>query len=413
MAVFEFEAIGPGGQKKRSTIEAANQAEAIKQLRSRGMKPTKIRESKKAAAGGSASGGKKKKMGGGLFGGGVSQADLVQFTQQLATLQDAGLPIVRSLKILADQMNPGVFQNQLNQVTEDVEGGSTLSEALEKYPKTFDTLFVAMVKAGEAGGVLDTILQRLSDFQEKSMKLRKKVQGALVYPVAVICVAALILGFIMTQVIPQFQKMFADMDTALPGPTLALLGFAEAVQGYWWAAPVVIFLVLAALKALAKTSGGELAMDKSKLNAPIFGQIVRKSTISRFCRTLGTLISSGVPILEALEIVRAAVGNRVISDAIESVCGSIREGETIAEPLGASGVFDPLLVNMIDIGEETGELDKMLNKISDNYDLDVDVLVDSLSSLLEPVLIVGMGGAVGFIVVALFMPLLSIIQKVG
>ena len=258
-----------------------------------------------------------------------------------------------------------------------------------------------------------TILQRLSDFQEKSMKLRKKVQGALVYPVAVICVAALILGFIMTQVIPQFQKMFADMDTALPGPTLALLGFAEAVQGYWWAAPVVIFLVLAALKALAKTSGGELAIDKSKLNAPIFGQIVRKSTISRFCRTLGTLISSGVPILEALEIVRSAVGNRVISDAIESVCGSIREGETIAEPLGASGVFDPLLVNMIDIGEETGELDKMLNKISDNYDLDVDVLVDSLSSLLEPVLIVGMGGAVGFIVVALFMPLLSIIQKVG
>ncbi|NCF56738.1 MAG: type II secretion system F family protein, partial [Planctomycetia bacterium] len=336
MAVFEFEAIGPGGQKKRSTIEAANQAEAIKQLRSRGMKPTKIRESKKAAAGGAASGGKKKKMGGGLFGGSVSQADLVQFTQQLATLQDAGLPIVRSLKILADQMNPGVFQNQLNQVTEDVEGGSTLSEALEKYPKTFDTLFVAMVKAGEAGGVLDTILQRLSDFQEKSMKLRKKVQGALVYPVAVICVAALILGFIMTQVIPQFQKMFADMDTALPGPTLALLGFAEAVQGYWWAAPVVIFLVIAALKARAKTNGGELAIDKSKLNAPIFGQIVRKSTISRFCRTLGTLISSGVPILEALEFVRAAVGTRVISDAIVSVCGSSREGETIAEPLGAS-----------------------------------------------------------------------------
>ena len=292
MAVFEFEAIGPGGQKKRSTIEAANQAEAIKQLRSRGMKPTKIRESKKAAAGGSASGGKKKKMGGGLFGGGVSQADLVQFTQQLATLQDAGLPIVRSLKILADQMNPGVFQNQLNQVTEDVEGGSTLSEALEKYPKTFDTLFVAMVKAGEAGGVLDTILQRLSDFQEKSMKLRKKVQGALVYPVAVICVAALILGFIMTQVIPQFQKMFADMNTALPGPTQALLGFAEAVQGYWWAAPLIIMAMITALKALGRTNAGELMIDKSKLNAPIFGQIVKKSTVSRFCRTLGTLISS-------------------------------------------------------------------------------------------------------------------------
>lgn len=411
MAVFEYEAIGPGGVKKRSTIEAGSQQEAIKQLRSRGFKPTKIRESKKISA--AFVEGKKQKSRFKIFGRRVSQTEMVQFTQQLATLQDAGLPIVRSLKILADQMKPGTFQDQLNKVTEDVEGGSTLSEALEKFPKTFNNLFVAMIKAGEAGGVLDTILQRLSDFQEKSMKLRKKVQGALVYPIAVICVAGLILGFIMTKVIPQFQKMFADMNTALPGPTQALLGFAEAVQSYWWLTPLVVFGVVGAIRAVGATSAGELMIDKSKLNAPIFGQIIRKSTISRFCRTLGTLISSGVPILEALEIVRAAVGNRVISDAIEQVCGSIREGETIAEPLGQSGVFDPMLVNMIDIGEETGELDKMLNKISDNYDLDVDVLVESLSSLLEPVLIVGMGGAVGFIVVALFMPLLSIIQQVG
>ncbi len=411
MAVFEYEAVGPGGQKKRSTIEAGNQQEAIKQLRSRGLKPTKIRESKGGPK--AAQGKKKRKLNLNPFGGRVSQVELVQFTQQLATLQDAGLPIVRSLKILADQMTPGTFQDQLNKVTEDVEGGATFSEALEKFPKTFNHLFVAMVKAGEIGGVLDTILQRLSDFQEKSMKLRKKVQGAMVYPIAVICVACMILGFIMTKVIPQFQKMFADMGTALPAPTQMLLGFAEAVQNYWWLAPGVVFVGYMALKGLANTNAGELMIDKSKLHAPIFGQIVRKSTISRFCRTLGTLISSGVPILEALEIVKAAVGNRVISDAIEEVCGSIREGETIAEPLGASGVFDPLLVNMIDIGEETGELDKMLNKISDNYDLDVDVLVESLSSLLEPLLIVGMGGAVGFIVVALFMPLLSIIQTVG
>ena len=411
MAVFEYEAVGPGGQKKRSTIEAGNQQEAIKQLRSRGLKPTKIRENKGGPK--AAQGKKKRKLNLNPFGGRVSQAELVQFTQQLATLQDAGLPIVRSLNILADQMTPSTFQDQLNKVTEDVEGGATFSEALEKFPKTFNHLFVAMVKAGEIGGVLDTILQRLSDFQEKSMKLRKKVQGAMVYPIAVICVACLILGFIMTKVIPQFQKMFADMGTALPAPTQMLLGFANAVQSYWYLAPLVVFFGYAALKGLANTNAGELMIDKSKLHAPVFGQIVRKSTISRFCRTLGTLISSGVPILEALDIVKTAVGNRVISDAIEEVCGSIREGETIAEPLGASGVFDPLLVNMIDIGEETGELDKMLNKISDNYDLDVDVLVESLSSLLEPLLIVGMGGAVGFIVVALFMPLLSIIQTVG
>ncbi|MGE4603230.1 MAG: type II secretion system F family protein, partial [Planctomycetota bacterium] len=202
MAVFDYEAIGPGGVKKRSTIEAGSQQEAIKQLRSRGFKPTKIRESKKISA--SFVEGKKKKRRFKIFGRRVSQTEMVQFTQQLATLQDAGLPIVRSLKILADQMKPCTFQDQLNKVTEDVEGGSTLSEALEKFPKTFNHLFVAMVKAGEAGGVLDTILQRLSDFQEKLMKLRKKVQGAMVYPIAVICVAGLILGFIMTKVIPQF-----------------------------------------------------------------------------------------------------------------------------------------------------------------------------------------------------------------
>jgi len=238
------------------------------------------------------------------------------------------------------------------------------------------------------------------------------VKGAMIYPIAVITVATLILAFIMTKVIPQFQKMFEDMDTALPTPTRILMSFADTVQAYWWTAPAILFVMITAIKVIARTDKGGLALDAFKLRAPIFGQIVKKSTISRFCRTLGTLIASGVPILEALAIVREAVGNKVIANAISDVHGSIREGETIAEPLMKSGVFDPLLVNMIDIGEETGELDKMLSKIADNYDLDVDVLVDSLSSLLEPVLIVGMGLAVGFIVVALFMPLLSIIQNI-
>lgn len=330
----------------------------------------------------------------------------------MATLQDAGLPIVRSLKILAGQMKTGKFRSQLEAVTEDVEGGASFSEALEKYPRSFDTLYTAMVKAGEAGGVLDVILQRLSDFQEKSLKLRKKVKGAMIYPIAVIIVASVILGFIMTKVIPQFQVMFKDMDTALPGPTQMLLTFSETVQSYWYMAPIIVFVVVFLVKLIASSEKGGLAFDHFKLRAPVFGTIVRKSTISRFCRTLGTLISSGVPILEALSIVKEAVGNKVIASAIMQVHGSIREGETIAGPLQQSGVFDSLLVNMIDIGEETGELDKMLNKIADNYDLDVDVLVDSLSSLLEPILIVGMGLCVGFIVIALFMPLLSIIQNI-
>ncbi len=410
MPVFAYEAIDGRGNKLSKAIEAANKQEALHKLRTMGLKPTKLQEKKGAASAAAAESGGSKK-GGGIFDR-VSQADITQFTQQMATLQDAGLPIVRSLKILSGQMKPGRFRTQLETVTDDVEGGSTFSEALEKYPKTFDNLFVAMVKAGEAGGVLDVILQRLSDFQEKSLKLKKKVKGAMIYPIAVITVACGILAFIMTKVIPQFQKMFDDMGTELPGPTQVLLTLSDSVQAYWWLAPGVIFLIYISLKAMAGSEKGGMAVDAFKLKAPIFGVIVKKSTISRFCRTLGTLISSGVPILEALSIVKEAVGNRVIANAIMEVHGSIREGETIAGPLQQSGVFDPLLVNMIDIGEETGELDKMLNKIADNYDLDVDVLVDSLSSLLEPVLIVGMGLAVGFIVVALFMPLLSIIQNI-
>jgi type IV pilus assembly protein PilC len=412
MPVFAYEAIDGRGNKLRKAIEAANKQEALQKIRTMGLKPTKLQEKKGSATAAAGEDAGKSKGGALSIFDRVSQADITQLTQQMATLQDAGLPIVRSLKILSGQMKKGKLKGQLEAVTEDVEGGSTFSEALEKFPKSFDNLYVAMVRAGEAGGVLDVILQRLSDFQEKSLKLRKKVKGAMIYPIAVIAVASMILGFIMTKVIPQFQVMFDDMDSALPAPTQMLLTFSGTVQSYWWAAPIVVFLVVVSLKFISSSEKGGYAFDQFKLRAPIFGVIVRKSTISRFCRTLGTLISSGVPILEALSIVREAVGNKVIAQAITEVHGSIREGETIAGPLQQSGVFDPLLVNMIDIGEETGELDKMLNKIADNYDLDVDVLVDSLSSLLEPVLIVGMGIGVGFIVIALFMPLLSIIQQI-
>lgn len=410
MPVFAYEAIDQNGKKQRREVDAKDKQEAISKIRSQGMRPTKIQEKRGATAAAAGGGAEKKKGGGGLLDR-VTQAQITQFTQQLATLQDAGLPIVRSMKILSAQMKPGKFQRQLQQVTEDVEGGASFSEALAKFPSTFDTLFVAMVRAGEAGGVLDVILARLSEFMEKSLKLKKKVKGAMIYPIAVIIVAALILGFIMTKVVPQFEKMFNDLEQALPAPTQLLLAMSDAVQSYWYLLPAVLFVFWLVLRMIARSEKGSVAVDKFKLYMPIFGVIVRKSTISRFCRTLGTLIASGVPILEALNIVKEAVGNKVIANAITDVHGSIREGETIAEPLAASGVFDPLLVNMIDIGEETGELDKMLNKIADNYDLDVDVLVESLSSLLEPVLIVGMGLVVGFIVISLFLPLLSIIQK--
>ncbi len=407
MPVFAYEAIDTSGQRVKKELDAPSKDEAIKKIRSQGLRPTKI---VMRGTGGAAEKGKKKQI---VLFSRVSLAQITTFTTQLATLQDAGLPIVRSIKILEGQQRPGKFKDQLAQVAEEVESGSTFSEALAKHPKTFDKLYVSMVKAGEAGGVLDVILNRLAGFMEKSQKLRKKVKGAMIYPVAVICVAGLILIFIMSYVVPSFEAMFKDLGRNLPGPTQLLLSISNSIRTYWYLIPGIPFLLWVIFKSIARSQKGRKAIDAFKLKMPVFGAIINKSAISRFCRTLGTLIASGVPILEALRIVKDAIGNVVIAGAIEEVHGSIREGETIADPLRASGVFDELIVNMIDVGEETGELDKMLIKIADNYDNDVDIAVEGLSSLLEPLIIVTLGLAVGFIVIALFLPLISIIQTVG
>jgi len=415
MPVFAFEAIKNDGQKVKSEVTAESKDEAIKKIQGQGLRPTRIKaqkeESKSRSVPGIEKAPAKKKSG--LFARGVSSTDIVTFTTQLSTLQDAGLPIVRSLKILEEQQKPGRFKDQLEEVSSEVEQGSTLSEAMAKYPKSFDKLYISMVKAGEAGGVLDVILRRLAGFMEKSQKLRKQVKGALIYPAAVITVAILILVVIMLFVVPAFEKMFADIGQALPAPTQLLLSTSQAIQTYWYLIPLIPIFLMTIMKLIARTEAGEKALDAFKLRMPVFGNIIKKSSVARFCRTLGTLIASGVPILEALRIVKDAVGNVIIANAIEDVHGSIREGDTIADPLRSSGIFDELLVNMIDVGEETGELDKMLMKIADNYEADVDVAVEGMSSLLEPLLIVGMGLVVGFIVISLFLPLVSIIKNIG
>ena len=415
MPVFAFEAIKNDGQKVKSEVTAESKDEAIKKIQGQGLRPTRIKaqkeESKSRSVPGVEKAPPKKKSG--LFARGVSSNDIVTFTTQLSTLQDAGLPIVRSLKILEEQQKPGRFKDQLEEVSSEVEQGSTLSEAMAKYPKSFDKLYISMVKAGEAGGVLDVILRRLAGFMEKSQKLRKQVKGALIYPAAVITVAILILVVIMLFVVPAFEKMFADIGQALPAPTQLLLSTSQAIQTYWYLIPLIPIFLMTIMKLIARTEAGEKALDAFKLRMPVFGNIIKKSSVARFCRTLGTLIASGVPILEALRIVKDAVGNVIIANAIEDVHGSIREGDTIADPLRSSGIFDELLVNMIDVGEETGELDKMLMKIADNYEADVDVAVEGMSSLLEPLLIVGMGLVVGFIVISLFLPLVSIIKNIG
>jgi type IV pilus assembly protein PilC len=268
-----------------------------------------------------------------------------------------------------------------------------------------------MVKAGEAGGVLDTILQRLAMYMEKAQALKRKVIGASIYPASVITIAVLIVSGILIWVIPQFKVVFDDLGAELPIPTVVLMKLSDFLVAFWWLLPGVPFLMFVIYRTMVKNKGGRVALDKAKLHMPLFGDIIKKAVVSRFCRTLGTLISSGVPILEALAIVKNAVGNEVIANAVQIVHDSIREGETIAEPLAQTKVFDDIVINMIDVGEETGELDKMLIKVADNYDEEVDAAVGALMSIMEPAMIIGMGLTIGFIVVALFLPLVSLINS--
>ncbi|HOX36577.1 MAG TPA: type II secretion system F family protein [Candidatus Brocadiia bacterium] len=409
MPVFQYEAMNGQGKAVRDEIEARNTDEAIAKIRAMNLFPTKVKEKagKKAATG---PGGKKKR---GFTFGGVSQAQLTTFTRQLSTLQDAGLPIVRSLRVLYEQMKPGVLKNVLQDVADDVESGNSLSEAMGKYPKVFDKLYVNMIRAGEAGGVLDVILQRLAEFREKSARLKRRVKGAMIYPIAVLTIALLIVSGIMVFIIPKFSKMFQEMNVELPGMTQALMYAGELFKTRWYMIPVVPFAFFIAFKVIGMSSAGRYVLDWIKFKIPLFGNIVNKASISRFARTLGTLIASGVPILEALGIVRDTAGNAVLARAIQNIHDSIREGETIADPLKAAKVTDDMVCNMVSVGEETGELDKMLLKVADVFDEEVDVAVEGLVSLIEPMMIVMLGGIGGFIVISLFMPLIKLMGSLG
>ena len=414
MAIFTYRALDSQGNEVRNKIEAANSDEALNKLRRLNLFPTSVKEKMGKRAGPkerSAAGAPARKKS--LAFGKVKQKHLATFTRQLATLINAGLPIVRSLKILGEQLKPGILKNALMDVSDDVESGTAFSEALAKHPKAFNKLYVNMVRAGEAGGILDQILERLAVFMEKAEHLKKKVKSAMIYPAAVVTVAGGILVLIIGYIVPQFQKMFDDMGTTMPTLTQILMAGGDLVKNYWYMIPIIPFTLFALYRLIVFTKSGRYGLDFVKLKMPVFGVIVNKSSISRFARTLGTLVASGVPILEALNIVKEATGNLVVSTAIGRVHDSIREGESMAAPLGASKVCDPMVVNMIDVGEETGELDKMLLKVADTYDEDVDALVGGMMSLIEPILIVGMGLTVGFIVIALFLPLIDLMKTMG
>ncbi|HIB50908.1 MAG TPA: type II secretion system F family protein, partial [Phycisphaerales bacterium] len=422
MPTYIYEALNAAGKPEKGRIEADSSDAAIAAVRLNGFFPTSVREEKikgasKADKVKTETKKKAKKKGGGInFSiGGVKTKILTQFTRQLSTLQDAGLPLLRSLQILEQQQKPGKLKTIIGEVVEDVESGTSLSDAMGKHPKAFDRLYAKMVAAGEIGGVLDVILQRLANFMEKAERLKSRVKGAMIYPICVIVVAVGIVTGIMYFVIPKFKDIFDDFDVTLPGLTLWLIDASlwiagtpeqgdQAIPGFVWimASPFIIFFFF---KLIRKTGPGRASTDIILMKIPVLGNLVEKTSVARFTRTLGTLIAAGVPILEAVLITRDTSGNHVYEKALTGVHDSIREGESVAAPLREAKVCDSIVVNMIEVGEETGDLDVMLMKIADNYDEEVDVAVTALLSLLEPMLVVVLGGIVGTIVLALFLPL--------
>ena len=487
MPMYQFEAMDRTGQEIKDVIEAPSEEDAQNTIKGMGYFVTKL-SLKKGAAQATAAGVKKKRS---FALGGAKTKHICTFTRQLSILQDAGLPILRSLRILENNNKGGKLKNALMDVCDEIETGSTLSEAMSKCPKVFSRLYVNMIKAGEAGGALETILQRLAEFLERSESLKRKVKGAMIYPVAVVLVAMGILTGIMFFIVPTFKKMFDEFQLKLPAPTVLLMAMSDYVVGYFWLMillPVVIWLVG---KLIRKFKHGRMGFDMFIIKVPVFGSLIEKNILARTTRTLGTLVTSGVPILEALNITRETSGNAMFERIFTKVNDAIREGETIAKPMkdnsymgfhpmalfywvwmgmfpgimmlsvaltagrgagksvdgaptrnaggakqlltmslgtiviGAvvcallyalktrSRVIDDLVVNMIDVGEETGELDTMLYKIADNYDEEVSVMTEGLTKLIEPLLIVFLGVAVGFIVVSLFMPLISLITNLS
>ncbi len=431
MPKFNYVAMDSRGKETKGTLEVANQNEAIGRLKEMGFFPTKVVEASEKGKEADAKSGKSGKgvpakrgkgsKGGGInikipgFGGGVKTKVLTTFTRQLATLVDAGLPLLRGLRVLEKQEKNIVLKGIIGELSQSIEGGSTFSESLAQHPKVFNRLFVNMVKAGELGGVLEVVLARLSEFMEKAEKIKGKVVAAMFYPVAVMVVALAILSILMVWVVPKFKEIFKDMmpGKGLPGFTQFVLAISDAMKSHFIVVFLGIVVIVAVLVAFVKTRMGRKLFDRFKLNMPALGPVVTKVSIARFSRTLGTLISSGVPILQSLNIVKETAGNVIIADAVAAVHESVKEGETITAPLEASDVFPPMVISMVDVGEQTGALPEMLMKIADNYDEEVDNAVAAMTSLLEPIMIVFLAIIVGSIVIALFLPLIALMEGIG
>ena len=429
MPKYNYIALDARGNETKGSIECGSQNEAIGRVKEMQLFPTKIVEAgsedkgaakkakAKTAAAKPKAGGKKGGMNLNIripgLGGGVKPKVLTTFTRQLATLVDAGLPLLRGLRVLEKQERNANLKKILAELATSIEGGSTFSEALAQHPKVFNKLFVNMVKAGELGGVLEVVLKRLAEFSEKAQKIKGKVKAAMFYPTAVMIVAVGIMILLMTFVVPKFRDVFAGMNIDMPKFTLMVLWLSQTIKDNILGTMGLVAVVVVLFLLFIKTKFGCRVWDQFKLKAPPVGQVVTKVSISRFCRTLGTLVSSGVPILQALTIVKETAGNVIIAGAVAKVHESVKEGETITAPLEASRVFPPIVVSMVDVGEQTGALPEMLLKIADNYDEEVDNAVSAMTSLLEPIMIVFLAVIVGSIVIAMFLPLIAMISNMS
>ena len=395
MPTFSYTARTAQGERRAATLEAANREDAVAELRRLRLAVVTLQEVTRRPRTGA-----------------VSLRDIVVFTRQFSTMIDAGLPLVQALGILAKQSENPVLQGVIRQVVFDVESGRTVADALAKHPRAFSELYVSMVAAGEAGGILDTILLRLATFLEKSDALVRKVKSALIYPCVILGIALAAVAILLVVVIPTFQEMFASVGLVLPLPTRLVIALSAALQAYWWAFLGILAGLIVAVRRTYGTPGGRRAIDRLLLATPIVGDLIRKTAVSRFTRTLGTLVSAGVSILDGLEITAKTAGNRVVADAILASRSSIAGGDTIAAPLARSQVFPPMVISIISVGEQTGGLDEMLRKIADFYDTEVDTAVSGLLSIVEPVLIVALGLIVGGMVVAMYLPIFDIISTV-
>jgi len=402
MPVFLWEGTTRKDEVKKGEIDAADEAAVRALLRRQGFKSIEVRVKPKDLAEYLP-----------FLAGRIKEKDVVVFCRIFSTMINAGLPLIQCLDLLSQQEQNKAFAKIIRSIKEDIEGGTSLTDALKKYPKVFDELFVNLIAAGEAGGILDVILQRLSNYLEKAMKLKAKVKSAMTYPLAVLVISVGVVALLLIKVIPVFKKMFEGMGGQLPGPTQMLITASEFAQSYWWVILGVIIALVFAFNRFYATKKGRWAVDSAVLKAPIFGPLLKKVAVAKFARTMATMMSSGVPILEGLAIVSKTSGNVVVENALLKTRQSISEGRSIAEPLSETGIFPPMVVQMISVGEATGALDSMLNKIADFYDDEVDAAVEAMTSLLEPVMMVFLGGIVGAMIIAMYLPIFKLASVVG